>query len=145
LPVEPRQCEEVRILTVASARSVCPSFCRWNAVLRLHDILSASDTCFQKSEVNKVPQSDTMLLGSPWGLTICRRKWSAKSFGFIVPWHAMKCPIFVSQSITTHSASFPLLVGSAVMKSIDIASHGRWGNFSGLSNLNGACRIGLMR
>jgi len=113
-------------------------------VLRLHDILSASVTCFQKSEVNKVPLSDTILLGSPWGLTICQRKWSAKSLGFMVPWHAMKCRIFVSWSITTHSASFLLLVGSAVMKSIDITSYGRWGSSSGISNLNRACRIGLM-
>jgi len=29
--------------------------------------------------------SDTILLGSPWGLITCRRKWSARSSGFMVP------------------------------------------------------------
>jgi len=49
----------------------------------------------------------------------------------MVPWHAPKCPILVSRSIITHSASFPLLIGSAVMKSIDIVSHGQCGSSSG--------------
>jgi len=63
----------------------------------------------------------------------------------MVPWYAMKCPIFVSLSITTHIASFPLLVGSAVMKSIDIASQGRGGSFSDFINPNRASQIGLIQ
>jgi len=130
---------------VVLALSVCPFVCGWKAVLRLRDILSASVTCFQKSEVNRDSQSDIIMLGSPWGLIICRRKWSARSSGFMVPWQATKCPIFMRQSINTHNASFPLLVGSAVIKSIDIVSHGRCGSSSGFSSPNGTCRIGLMR
>ena len=63
------------------ALSVCPSVCGWKAVLRLRDIPSASVTRLQKSEVNRDPLSDTILLGSPWGLITCWRKWSARSSG----------------------------------------------------------------
>ena len=45
----------------------------------------------------------------------------------------------------THNASFPLLIGSAVIKSVDIVSHGRCGSSSGFSSPNGMCQIGLMR
>ena len=100
-------------------------------------------TRFQKSAVNRDPLSDTMLLDSLWGLITCRRKWSARSSGFMVLWHATKCPILVSQSIVTHNASFPFLIGSAMMKSIDIVSHGRCGSSRGLSNTNGVCRISM--
>jgi len=110
-------------------------------VLRLRDIPSASVTRFQKSEVNRDPLSDTILLGSPWGLMTCRRKWSARSSGFLVPWQATKCPIFGRRSIITHNTSFPLFVGSAVIKSIDIVSHGRCGSSSDFSSPNG--RVGL--
>jgi len=89
--------------------------------------------------------SDTILLGSPWGLMTCQRKWSARSSGFMVPWQATKCPIFLRRSIITHNASFPLLVDSAVIKSIDIVFNGWCGSSSGFSSPNGACRIGLMR
>ena len=37
------------------------------------------------------------------------------------------------------------LVGSALMKSVDIVSHGRCGSSSGFSIPNGTCWIGLMR
>ena len=50
---------------MALALSVCPSICGWKAVLRLRDIPSASVPRFQKSEVNRDPLSDTILLGSP--------------------------------------------------------------------------------
>jgi len=114
-------------------------------VLRLCDIPSASVTGLQKSEVNRDPLSDTILLGSPWGLITCQRKWSARSLGFMVPWQATKCPIFVRRSIITNNASFPLLIGSAVIKSIDIRSLGQCGSSSGFSSPNGACQIGLLR
>ena len=122
------------MLATLGAASVMPG------ILLLHSI-----TRFQKSEVNRDPLSDIILLGSPWGLIICRWKWSARSSGFMVPWQAMKYPIFMRRSIITHNASFPLLVGSAVIKSIDIVSHGWCGSSSGFSSPNSTCRIGLMR
>jgi len=130
---------------VALALSVCLSICGWKAVLRLRDIPSASVTHFQKSEVNRDPLSDIILLGNPWGLITCWRKRSARSLGFMVPWQATKCPIFVRRSIITHNASFPLLVGSVLIKSIDIVSLSWCGSSSGFSSPNGVCQIGLMR
>jgi len=114
-------------------------------MVRFCDIPRASVMRLQKSDVNSDPLSDTMLAGNPWGLTTCWMKWSARSSGFIVPLQATKCPILVSRSMITHRASFQLLAGNAVMKSIVIASHGLWGRSNGLSSPNGTCRIGLMR
>ena len=62
-----------------------------------------------------------------------------------MPWQAMKCLIFVRRLIITHNASFLLLVGSTVIKSIDIVSHGWCGSSSGFSSPNGAYRIALIR
>jgi len=56
----------------------------------------------------------------------------------MVPWQAMKCPIFVRRSIITHNASYPLLVGSGVIKSIAIVSHGRCGSSSQAEQANKA-------
>jgi len=64
-------------------------------VLRLRDIPSASFTHLPKSEVNRDPLSDTILLGSPWDLITYRSNWSARSSGSMVPWQVTKCPIFV--------------------------------------------------
>jgi len=70
---------------VTLALSICPSVSGWKAVLKFRDIPSTFITHFQKSEVNRDPLSDTILLGCPWGLIICWRKWSARSLGSVVP------------------------------------------------------------
>jgi len=114
-------------------------------MLRFCDMPNASVTCFRKSKVNIDLLSDTILLGSLWGLTVRQMKWSARSSGFMVPSHAMKCPILVSRSITTHRAFFLLLGGNVVMKSVVIASQGQYGSSSSLSSPNKMCRIGLIR
>src|SRR3978361_2136128 len=95
--------------------------------------------------MNRDPLSDTMSVGSPCGRMIYVTKLAARSSGFMVSLQATKCAIFVSLSTTTHRALHPSVVGSPVMKSIDIESHGLCGGVSGFSSPKGACLIGLIR
>jgi hypothetical protein len=82
-------------LRIALILSICPSDSGWNAVLRFLEVPIASITFFQNWEVNKDPQSDIMLLGSPWACTTCMRNPSASALGPMVSLHATKCAILV--------------------------------------------------
>lgn len=96
-------------------------------------ILRRLHRCFQKREVNCVPQSDTIVLGSPCRFQMNCRYSLATSSELAVVWHGSRCRILVSLSTITRIASNPLLSGSPVTKSIDRSCHGCLGIVSGRS------------
>src|SRR5258708_302719 len=103
---------------VALKRSVWPSVYEWKPVHKRRSIPKCSHSTFQNLEANCGPLLEMTVLGRPWCCqTLCRKR-SARSSEEHVDLHGTMWRSLVNRSTTIHMASYPLLSGSPMTKSM---------------------------
>ena len=91
-----------------------------NAIKSLRTMLSSWQTLAYKADVNWVPRSETIALGSPQWRQKTRINFSTTTSAVIVR-HSSKITPFLSLSVITNRFVHPSLNSSSVIKSIKIS------------------------
>jgi hypothetical protein len=124
--------------------SVWPSVWGWYAELKFNLVSIASCSFFQNLNVNCVPLSYTIFLGTPCKHTILVIYNYVSFSPLYVVLIGMKWATFKNRSTITQIESKPdCVVGNPTMKSMLISSHFHWGIFNGCKSPTWLCHSAL--